>query len=147
MGFNCGDAKRFKKSREEEPRISIAPLIDIVFLLLIFFMVTSQFDIAAGIQVDLPKVSEGLTDDESGETITLAIDKSSRIYFEDESIDILTLRDLLQGALDKNNHVNLVLEADKEVEHGEVVQVMDLAHSIGIQSIIIAARWKSDKLL
>ena len=138
---------RFKKSREEEPRISIAPLIDIVFLLLIFFMVTSQFDIAAGIQVDLPKVSEGLTDDESGETITLAIDKSSRIYFEDESIDILTLRDLLQGALDKNNHVNLVLEADKEVEHGEVVQVMDLAHSIGIQSIIIAARWKSDKLL
>jgi len=138
---------RFKKNREEEPRISIAPLIDIVFLLLIFFMVTSQFDIAAGIQVDLPKVSEGLTDDESGETITLAIDKSSRIYFEDESIDILTLRDLLQGALDKNNHVNLVLEADKEVEHGEVVQVMDLAHSIGIQSIIIAARWKSDKLL
>ena len=138
---------RFNKNREEEPAISIAPLIDIVFLLLIFFMVTSQFDIATGIQIDLPKISEGVTDNDNRETIKIAIDKASYIYFEDEKIEIPELQKLLQDALYKYDHVNLVLEADKEVEHGEVVQVMDLAQSIGIKSIIIAAKWKSDSLL
>ena len=56
---------RFKKFREEEPRVSIAPLIDIVFLLLIFFMVTSHFDIASGIRINLPKVAKRIIGEEN----------------------------------------------------------------------------------
>ncbi|MBW1921270.1 MAG: biopolymer transporter ExbD [Deltaproteobacteria bacterium] len=47
---------RFKTTKKEEPSLGIAPLIDIVFLLLIFFMVTSHFDIASGVRIQLPKV-------------------------------------------------------------------------------------------
>ena len=50
---------RLRKVREEEVVLSIAPLIDIVFLLLIFFMVTSHFDVASGVRIQMPKVTKG----------------------------------------------------------------------------------------
>ena len=49
---------RFKRNRPEEIRLGIAPLIDIVFLLLIFFMVTAHFDVASGVQIRLPRVAQ-----------------------------------------------------------------------------------------
>ena len=55
---------RFKKKREEEITIGIAPLIDIVFLLLIFFMVTSHFDIVSGVRIQLPKVTKKILNEE-----------------------------------------------------------------------------------
>lgn len=138
---------RFRKYREEEPGINMAPLIDIVFLLLIFFMVTSHFDIASGVKIDLPKVAKKLISDEEKNNISLIIDKSAQTYIEGRLIEIDALQENLRKIVDEKGVLHLILQADKDVSHGYVVRVMDHAKSAGVSSITIAARWNTDSPL
>ena len=138
---------RFIKKKEEEPRIGIAPLIDIVFLLLIFFMVTSHFDIASGVRINLPRVTKRILSEEKGRSITLVIDKTAQVYLEGVKMDPKTLEKDLENLIKERGVVDLILQADKDVSHGTVVRIMDLAKSAGIHSIIISARWKGEGLL
>jgi biopolymer transport protein ExbD len=137
---------RFKKKREEEITIGIAPLVDIVFLLLLFFAISYHFDIASGVQINLPKMSRTISGDNDEKRVTLIIDKSANIYLEGEKIDLKTLSKRIQGYVQEQGLVKLVLQADKDVSHGTVVEVMDVAKSAGVDSIIIAARWKPEGL-
>lgn len=136
---------RFKKTKDEEPRLGITPLIDIVFLLLIFFMVTSHFNMASGISIRLPKVTQRAFNKDS-EKITLMIDREGRTYLKGDIIDLKKLTTELKGLVVKEGLIHLLLEADKDVAHGKVVQVMDLAKRAGVLSIIIAADWKPEKV-
>ncbi len=138
---------RFVKTREEEPTIGIAPLIDIVFLLLIFFMVTSHFDIASGVKISLPEIAQRMMNGEDNNKITLVIDQTAETYLEGEKISLKELRNKLIDLVDEKGALYLVLQADKDVSHGKVVEIMDLAKSVGVRSIIIAAKWKSKTLL
>ena len=135
---------QFRKTRKEEVRLGIAPLIDIVFLLLIFFMVTSHFDVASGVRIRLPKVAKKIFNQEKNK-IALVIDKSGQIYLKGKKVDVKALQKRLQNLVKKNAPVYLILQADKDVRHGRVVQIMDLAKRAGFHSIIIAARWMSEK--
>lgn len=131
---------RFRRKKEEEPILGITPLIDIVFLLLIFFMLTSHFHVASGIPIRLPKVTQSAYDGKSKEII-LAIDREGRIYLKGEKTDLKNLGTKLEDLVKKGELVQLLLQADREVKHGTVVQVMDLAKSSGVSSLIIAAQW------
>ncbi len=133
---------RFGKSKEEEPRLSIAPLIDVVFLLLIFFMLTSHFEIASGVRIRLPKVTQKVYESDEFKT-TVLIDKRGAIYFDGKNIGLKGLKTKLEKLVEQNGIVHLILQADKNVKHGRVVDVMDIAKASGIRSIIIAARWKA----
>jgi biopolymer transport protein ExbD len=135
---------RFRKPREDEIRLSIAPLIDIVFLLLIFFMVTSHFDVASGVRISLPKVAKRILNQEKNR-ITLVIDKSGHTYLEGEKMDMKVLQEKLRERVKEQGIFQVILQADKDVTHGKVVQIMDLAKTAGADSIIIAARWKPEK--
>ena len=135
---------RFRKPKEEEIRLSIAPLIDIVFLLLIFFMVTSHFDVASGVRIQLPKVAKKIYNEKT-DKITLVIDKSGQIYIKGKKIDMKALSIRLQNISKEKGLLHLILHADKDVRHGKVVQIMDLAKTAGVHSIIIAAGWKPEK--
>ena len=137
---------RFRKTKEEEPRLGLAPLIDIVFLLLIFFMVTSHFDVASGLRIQLPEVAQRLFNQKDNQ-LRLIIDKSGRMFLDGKRLDLKTLEKTLEKAVNEKDLVHLVLQADKDVRHGAVVQAMDVAKSVGINSIIIAAQWKADKVL
>lgn len=136
---------RFRRNKEEEPIPAITPLIDIVFLLLIFFMLTSHFHVASGVPIRLPKVSKSAYEGKSQEIIC-AIDREGHIYLKGEKTDLKVLGPKLQALAKKGELVQLVLQADKEVKHGRVVQVMDLAKSAGVSSIIIAAQWDPRKV-
>ncbi len=136
---------RFRKVKEEEVVLSIAPLIDIVFLLLIFFMVTSHFDVASGVRIRLPKVTKEFFNQEKNK-IKLIIDQSGQAYLEGKKVDMATLQKRIEYLVNEKGMLFLILQADKDVKHGRVVQVMDLAKTAGIHSIIIAARWKSEKV-
>ena len=129
----------------EEPGLGIAPLIDIVFLLLIFFMVTSHFDVASGVRIELPKVSR-TTYDQGESRVTIIIDKAGQSYFEGEKIDMKGLAQRLQRLVQEKNVVHLILQADKEAQHGAVVEAMDVAKTAGVRSLVIAAQWKSEKV-
>ena len=135
---------RFRKPREDEIRLSIAPLIDIVFLLLIFFMVTSHFDVASGVRISLPKVAKRILNQEKNR-VTLVIDKSGQTYLEGQKMEMKALQEKLREMVKKRGTFQVILQADKDVTHGKVVQIMDLAKTAGADSIIIAARWKPEK--
>jgi biopolymer transport protein ExbD len=136
---------RFKRGREEEVRLSIAPLIDIVFLLLIFFMVTSHFDVASGVRIRLPKVTKKLFDQEKND-INLIVDKTGQAYLGGKRVGLEVLEKTLEDLVKEKGLVYLILQADKDVRHGRVVQIMDIAKTAGVQSILIAAGWKSQKV-
>ena len=136
---------RFRRLKEEEPMLGITPLIDIVFLLLIFFMLTSHFHVASGVPIRLPKVMQNTYEKKRPEII-LAIDKMGRIYLKREKVELKELGVKLQDLVEKGDLIHLVLQADKDVKHGRVIQVMDLAKSAGIPSIVIAAQWEPDKV-
>ncbi|MBU2497969.1 MAG: biopolymer transporter ExbD [Proteobacteria bacterium] len=129
----------------EEPGLGIAPLIDIVFLLLIFFMVTSHFDVASGVRIELPKVAR-TTYDQRESKVTIIIDKTGQSYLEGEKIDMKGLGQRLSRLVQEKNVVHLVLQADKEAQHGAVVEAMDVAKTAGVRSLVIAAQWKSEKV-
>jgi biopolymer transport protein ExbD len=135
---------RFKRDQEEEIQLSIAPLIDIVFLLLIFFMVTSHFDVASGVRIELPKVAKRLYNTET-DRITLLVDQNGEIYLKGERLDMKTLPPALKTLVDHKGLSRLIIQADKDVKHGTVVEIMDVAKRAGVYSIVIAANWKSDK--
>ncbi|RLB31726.1 MAG: hypothetical protein DRH11_12880 [Deltaproteobacteria bacterium] len=136
---------RFRKVREEEPRLGLAPLIDVVFLLLIFFMVTSHFHVASGISIRLPKVAQRIYG-ETGSKVVLVIDRAGRIYLGGNRVKIEELGKELKGLTTKKGAFHLILQADKDVKHGRVVHIMDLAKKAGVTSIIIAAQWEPEKV-
>jgi len=138
---------RFSQPKREEISlgVSIAPLIDIVFLLLIFFMLTSHFDIISGITIALPNISERGSD-QSADSMTVSLDKTGNCYLQKKKV---TLKDLFLKLkeLTKEKKINLILNADRDVTHGHVVRIMDLAKKAGINSIVIAAQWKEEEVL
>ena len=133
---------KFGKAKEEEPRLGIAPLVDIVFLLLIFFMLTSHFEIASGVRIRLPKVTQKVYNSQEMK-VTVLIDRTGKIYFRGKKLTLSELKKKLEAVVEKNGIVHLILQADQDARHGRVVDVMDIAKTAGVRSIVIAARWKS----
>ncbi|RJR47639.1 MAG: biopolymer transporter ExbD [Desulfobacteraceae bacterium] len=136
---------RFRKSRDQEATIGIAPFIDMVFLLLIFFMVTSQFDMASGVPIQLPRVS-GKTFEESREKVQVVIDKGGQIFLKGVKLDMKGLEKELRAVLREKGLVSLVIQADRNVAHGIVVEAMDTAKTAGVHTIVIAAQWRPQKV-
>jgi biopolymer transport protein ExbD len=137
---------RFSQPKREEISlgISIAPLIDIVFLLLIFFMLTSHFEIITGIDIRLPDITErGL--DQLVDTMIVAIDKTGNCYLKRKKVTLKDLYFRLKEST-KQKEINLILQADRDVKHGHVVRIMDLAKRAGVTSIVIAAQWREEKV-
>ena len=137
---------KFQRSKQEEPTLGIAPLIDIVFLLLIFFMVTSHFDVASGVRIKLPQISKVIFDQQDNK-VTVLIDQSGQAYFEGKKVDMKALGERLRQLVQEKNVLQLILQADKEVKHGVVVEAMDVAKTAGVNSIVISAQWKPQKAL
>ena len=119
--------------------INITPLIDIVFLLLIFFMLTATFEQTRSLSVQLPKSSTGAVEGEQKKlTLSILADKSIRYNGKEISRDAVV--STLQKVLKNSPSNALILRADKEVDHGLVVEVLDQAKKAGVQKIAIATR-------
>ncbi len=137
---------RFGQPKREEISlgISIAPLIDIVFLLLIFFMLTSHFEVMSGIDIKLPGITERGSD-QSTDNVIVAIDKTGACYLENEEVALRDLYLRLKGSTEEKK-INVILQADRDVRHGHVVRVIDLAKRAGVSSIIISAQWEPERV-
>ncbi len=133
---------RFSRGRrEEEPRLGIAPLIDIVFLLLIFFMVTSHFDLASGVRLQLPEMSSRLTDEPRKE-LTVLMDRDGNTYLEGDLVESGELEASFRKRVQSKGLESIILQADTDVRHGSVLRIIDLARAAGVRSVVIAAQWK-----
>jgi len=117
------------RSRSEEVFINLTPLIDVVFLLLIFFMVSTTFaTIRYGIKVDLPRTTT--PEEKIEENIVISITKDNRIYLGKKWVKEENLVSLLRKEIKRKGSL-VIINADKEVKHGRVVRVMDLARKAG----------------
>ena len=129
---------KFKRKTElKMGRLDIAPLIDVVLLLLIFFMLTSSFITPAGLRVDLPESS--VTEPQEKDNLVVGVSEEGELYLDDELISWENLRERLASNQSDGQERVLILKADKETRHGVVVRVMSLARELGWNRMAIAA--------
>ncbi len=119
---------RRPRTRSEATLINLTSLIDVVFLLLIFFMVSTSFALIRGIKVDLPTTTT--PQEEIEQNIVISITKEGKIYLDKTQISKTELVKTLERQIGKKKSL-VVINADKDTRHGIVVEVMDLAKQGG----------------
>jgi len=125
----------------EDPNIDLTSLIDVVFLLLIFFMVSTTFERPAAMKVELPEASEVQAQPEQKERLELVIDTNGRMFLNDRQlVDVRpqTLKAALNQAAGDKRDLPLILRADRETPHHFVVTAMDVAAQLGFRNLSIA---------
>lgn len=126
--------------RDERVDVNLTPLIDVVFLLLIFFMVSTTFDRHAKLKVELPEASAS-TEQQLEEPVILSIDAKGNYFINDRQVvntTLETLKSALQKTVADKKDVSLVLRADAKTPHQSVVRAMDAASQLGLTRLSIA---------
>ena len=113
----------------------LTPLTDCVFLLLIFFMVTTTFITTKGISVDLPS---GKSESRPSKDVNIVVDRDGVIEVNGEVTKIEELPNRIREVMEANNTRNAILEANRAVLHERVVKIMDVARGEGVESIAFA---------
>ncbi len=125
---------QFRLKRYIKPVINIASLVDVLFLLLIFFMVTSAFVEQPNIKLELPSTKHAEVS--KIENIVLTIARDGQLFLQDRPVNKEKLeKELRRVILDTGEDV-LVLKADKEVPYGVVVDIMDDAKGAGFKKVV-----------
>ena len=126
---------------DERVDINLTPLIDVVFLLLIFFMVSTTFDRHAKLKVELPEASAKKEQQQVDEPVVLSIDAEGNYFINDRQVvntTLETLKTALQKSVADRKEVSLVLRADAKTPHQSVVRAMDAASQLGLTRLSIA---------
>ncbi len=131
-----------RKQRRQPLDINMAPLIDMVFILLIFFLVTTSFVKESGIDVNRPTAATAESMPNIG--IMIGIDKDNGIFMEKRQIDIKAVRANVERALAENPKSTVVIVADRQSRTGIAIEVMDACRLAGAESVSIAASFPSE---
>ncbi len=120
-------------------KFDLTPLIDVVFLLLIFFMLTTTFiNIESGVKVNLPSGDFAAVNEKQNVIVTIT--ENNVLYINDSLIDPNNLSGMIKEQIEDNPDTLVVLEADQNIRHGKVVRVMDLVKRGGAERIAISTR-------
>jgi biopolymer transport protein ExbD/biopolymer transport protein TolR len=136
---------QFKKARRVDPRMDITPLIDVVLLLVIFFMLTTTFIGAPAIKVKLPTSSAKEISKERKE-VKVTVTKDGKLYVDKriggtgDPISLKELEKLLNKVARENRDTMVIIRADEDTTHGTVVAVMDVAKNSGLNKLAIATK-------
>jgi len=125
------------KKQRRTASIDIAPLMDMVFILLIFFIVTSTFTRETGVEVSKPQAQSASQLEK--ENILIAITREGTIHINERQVDMAGLRDVLADILVKNSDREVVLISDKATMTGTLVQVIDVCNIAGVKKVSVAA--------
>jgi biopolymer transport protein ExbD len=127
-------------SRRIMSEINITPFTDVVLVLLIIFMVTTPLIMQAGIPIKLPKTQTISDVSDAGLTIMLTSD--NKIYFNDVEINKSHLESALKNRILNDPNVLVIIKADKNSYHGQVVEILDMAKIAGVKRLAIATEQK-----
>jgi biopolymer transport protein ExbD len=136
-----------RTKRDNEPELNLTPLIDVVFLLLIFFMVSTTFDHQSEISIELPE-SSGKAADTKQKIIEISMDHEGRYFVNQRRIkdnDIATLMQALKIVRGDDKKPKLIISADKMTPHQYVVRAMDAARQVGLVHLTFATKQASKK--
>jgi biopolymer transport protein ExbD len=130
-----------KRSATEDPEISLTGLIDVVFLLLIFFMVSTSFEHQAVLKVDLPEAKNVSAPVDQPNSFELVIDQSGQFYLNDRQLvdsKAATIEAAFIEAAGDDRSMPVILRADAETPHHFVVTAMDVTAQLGFSRLSIA---------
>jgi biopolymer transport protein ExbD len=125
-----------KNKKNPSPLIDMTPIIDVVFQLLIFFMLTSTFIKASAINVDLPKSKT--SDVQPVREAVITIYKNGNITFNDKPVTLEEISAILKKIQQNNEDAVVVIQSDKSVSYGLVIQVMDIVRIAGVKKLSLA---------
>ena len=129
--------------RQEPPRVELTPLIDVVFLLLIFFMISTTFDKQTRLEVDLPEATSEARAKDEPERIDITIDARGHLYVNDSELvshDLETLKRTLMKIADGRDDLPMVITGDKAAPYQAAMTVLDAAGQLGFSRLSFVAR-------
>jgi biopolymer transport protein ExbD len=129
---------RRKRSRgEDDTEINLTPMLDVTFIMLIFFIVTASFVKEAGIDVSRPPAATAERKERGN--ILVAITNNDQIWIDRRQVDARALRANIERLHAENPQGSVVIQADKDSKNGLLVQVMDAARLAGVSNVSLAA--------
>ncbi|WIH29183.1 ExbD/TolR family protein [Photobacterium damselae] len=124
----------------EDAQIDLTSMLDIVFIMLIFFIVTSSFVRESGVEVNRPQASHAVSQKDA--SIFIAITSANDIYIDKRIVDAERVQATIEHMLVDQPDASLVIQADEHAYNGTVVKVMDAAKGAGVKNIALAAENK-----
>lgn len=132
--------RRKRASQEDDTAIDMTPMLDIVFIMLIFFIVTATFVKESGIDVSRPDAETASKQSRVG--ILVAINENNEVWINRRMVDLAAVRANIERLHAENPQGGAVIQADEKAETGTLVEIMDQIRLAGVTSISIAAEEK-----
>lgn len=123
---------------QEEASIDMTPMLDVVFIMLIFFIVSTTFVRDEGVEIDRPGATSGQA--QSGQALTVSIDKTGSVWLLKESMKIAAFKDKLMLELAREQRQSVLIKADKEAATGVLIQVLDIVKASGVAQVAVATQ-------
>jgi len=116
--------------------INLTPLIDVLFILIIFFTVSSTFLEQPGIELKLPEAESSQS--HTAQKVIVYVDNEENIFLNDDPVEIENVAKAVEALISSQTDKSVVLHADEDVSHGIIINVMDLLRKQGIYKIVIS---------
>ena len=128
---------RRHRQADDEAELDMTPMLDVVFIMLIFFIVTSSFVKTAGISVNPPTASTAKKQENAN--IFIAINEKGEVWLDKRQVDIRTVRSLVSRLHAQSPDSAVVIEADKNSRTQDLIQVMNQVRLAGVSNVAVAA--------
>ena len=128
---------REKPKIKEAEQLALTPMLDVVFQLLIFFMVTAVFAITPGLDIKLPEAETAQAPDK--ENLFIVVDQDGNMKLNHKSVTFANLKDeLVSKRAILDNTTAIIIQGDERATHGQIVNIMDIAREVGLLDQVIA---------
>ncbi|BCS88145.1 ExbD/TolR family protein [Pseudodesulfovibrio sediminis] len=128
----------YRKKRNADSSINMTPLIDMVFILLIFFIVTTSFVKESG--VDIQRPSANTAENKENVSVVVGIDSTGTVWLDGKTIDIRSVRSWMENFVAETPEGVVVVAADTKTESGLLINVLDACREAGVNNVSVAAR-------
>lgn len=136
--------RRAKRKVRAQAYINVAPLVDVMLVLMVIFMMTSQIS-TVGVQVDLPKTTTSKKTDEKDVPVIITIDKDAKIYIEEANITMSELLQKLPSIMKNGRNDVVYIRGDKNLNYGTLMKIMGIISSSGICRVSLIAEAQTKK--
>lgn len=132
-----------QRSKKITPAVNIAPLIDIVFLLLLFFILSSHFSAQPGIKINLP--TSETKDFHKEDELIVYISQDNKVYLNEEEVSLDALTKLLRERISEGSNQQAIIKADEKINLGFAIEVIDAIKNAKVEAVVISTKLKGLK--
>ncbi|MFT7299831.1 MAG: biopolymer transport protein ExbD [Porticoccus sp.] len=130
-----------KKRTEEDPQIDLTPMLDVIFIMLIFFVITASFVKESGIDVNRPPITTKPPENSANRPIIFNITESNDIWLEGRRIDVRSVRANVERAHAENPQAKVIIEAHPKSKTNTFILVSDQAREAGVNDIVLSTKY------